>query len=119
MTSDELAEWFWLLTKEAHPRMRRPPAPQWGKWRSAAEKLLEEYGLEGIELAANWLFGESENARFWRSNVLTLPQFRNKIDVLEAKRSYEEDSPGRGASRSAAGPVLGAAQRIMARYQAN
>ena len=113
----EFADWFWKRTKAAHPRMREPVAAQWGKWLAASEKLFEEYPAEAVYAAAIWLFETDGDAAWWRSTVLTLPQFRLKIDMIEAKRSYEEDAPRRSAARPTTGPVLGAAERILARYQ--
>lgn len=112
----EFADYFWKATKSAHPRMRDPSTQQWGKWLSSATKLFEEIEeREVIWDVALWFFqSDSESAVFWRSRILTLPEFRMKFDRLEALRSYEEDAPSRGAARSAS-PVLDAAQRIMAR----
>jgi hypothetical protein len=106
-----------------NPGYRAPTDAAFGKWVSEARLMFTRDGRsppDATELA-RWLFeSDSPDAKFWRSNVMGVPKFREQYDKLAAKKRRSEDraidQPGRSGSSQYG--VIEASRRILERARA-
>jgi hypothetical protein len=79
-------------------KKRRPSVTK--SWRDAARLMIDKDGREPAAIAGaiEW----SQNHRFWRTNVLSMPTLRDQYDRMWLQAQAEKNSrPGRPAAASA------------------
>ena len=83
-------------------------------WLDAARLLIDRDGRDEAEIhaAIDW----TQNHRFWRSNILSMPKLREKYDQLRKQAMSEREQPARAGSRNEEWRAM--QERQMARAEA-